>query len=55
MAVAKRSHSVRTPEPANGDEVKRVRHDAGQTLASVTTTSQYCMCSFIFFEFEFTF
>jgi len=39
MTVAKRSHSDRTPEPANGDEVKRVRHEIGQILASVTTTA----------------
>jgi tRNA-dihydrouridine synthase 1 len=35
--VARRSHSNWTPEPANGDEVKRIRHNAVQILASVTT------------------
>lgn len=39
MTVAKRSHSDRTPDPANGDEVKRIRHDTGQILASVITAT----------------
>ena len=29
VTVVKRSHSDRTPEPGNGDEVKRVKHDTG--------------------------
>jgi hypothetical protein len=37
--MAKRSHSDRTPDPANGDEVKRIRHDTVEILASVTTTA----------------
>ena len=32
--MAKRSHSDRTPDPANGDEVKRIRQDTVEILAS---------------------
>ena len=41
-AVAKRSRSDLTPEPTDGDEVKRVGHGtglSGQILSSVTATA----------------